>query len=290
MIIENFTKIPFLERHNDDNIVICGDSIEILKTIKDKTVDLIFADPPYNIGKDFGNNVDKWDSKQSYVEWCKKWIDECFRILKDEGTFYFMTSTQHISMLDVYVQEKYNVLARIVWNYDSSGVQSKKIFGSLYEPILMCNKTSKSKYTFNYNDILIDAPTGSKRKLIDYRKTPPQPYNDKKIPGNVWNFNRVRFLMDEYEDHPTQKPEALLQRIILASSNPGDIVMDPFSGSFTTSSVAMRLNRKSIGIDLNEDFFKVGIRRVGIDSEYNGEKLEKKKSKKTKNKSKKDHI
>ena len=125
--------------------------------------------------------------------------------------------------------------------------------------------------------------------MIDYRKTPPQPYNTKKVPGNVWNFNRVRFLMDEYENHPTQKPEELLERIILASSNPGDVVLDPFSGSFTTSCVAVKNNRNAIGIDLNEEYYKIGIRRTNISNEYNGEILKKEKVKKTKNKSKKDH-
>ena len=153
----------------------------------------------------------------------------------------------------------------------------------------MVNKNSKNKYTFNGDSILVDAPTGSKRKLIDYRKTPPQPYSDKKIPGNVWNFSRVRFLMDEYENHPTQKPEQLLERIILASSNVGDTVMDPFSGSFTTSAVAVKLNRKAIGIDMNEEYAKIGIRRTGISNTYNGEELTKIKIRKTNNKSKKDH-
>ena len=139
------------------------------------------------------------------------------------------------------------------------------------------------------SDILVEAKTGAKRKLIDYRKTPPQPYNTQKVPGNVWGFSRVRYKMEEYENHPTQKPEELLKRIILASSNENDIILDPFSGSFTTSSVAVKLNRKAIGIDLNPDFFKIGIRRTGISNEYNGEILEKDLKRKTKNKSKKDH-
>ncbi len=274
---------------NEKSLVCCGDSIELLSNIKANSIDLIFADPPYNIGKDFGNNKDSWASVNDYILWCKKWIDECFRVLKDEGTFYFMSATQHMPYLDCYIQEKYNVLCRIVWSYDSSGVQSKKCYGSLYEPILMVNKASKSKYTFNVKDILVDAPTGSKRGLIDYRKTPPQPYSDKKIPGNVWNFPRVRFLMNEYENHPTQKPERLLERIILASSNPNDIVLDPFSGSFTTSAVAVKLGRKAIGFDCNIDYAKIGIRRTGISDTYNGESLEKIKIRKTNNKSKKDH-
>ena len=274
---------------NENSLVICGDSLKVLKKIRNKSINLIFADPPYNIGKNFGNNIDKWDNVQGYIDWCKEWLDECFRILKDDGTMYFMSATQHMPYLDIYVSEKYNVLNRIIWAYDSSGVQSKKMYGSLYEPILMVNKSSKSKYTFNYEDILVEAKTGAKRKLIDYRKTPPQPYNTQKVPGNVWNFSRVRYKMEEYENHPTQKPEELLKRIILASSNEGDIVLDPFSGSFSTCGVAVKLNRKCIGIDLNEEYFKIGIRRTGISNEYKGEVLQKDLKKKTKNKSKKDH-
>ncbi len=271
----------FTERHNGSSMAILGDCLETLKFIRSESIDLIFADAPYNIGKNFGNNQDKWDTKSEYIQWCKKWLDECMRVLKNTGTMYFMTATQHMPYLDVYVSEKYNVLCRIIWSYDSSGVQSKKIFGSLYEPVLMINKDAKARYTFNSKDIMVEAKTGAKRKLIDYRKNPPQPYNSEKVPGNVWEFSRVRFKMDEYENHPTQKPELLLERIIKASSNKGDIVLDPFSGSFTTSAVASRLGRVSIGIDMNEEYFEIGLRRTGITDEYNGKKLVKEKKRKT---------
>ncbi|HBD2971351.1 TPA: adenine-specific DNA-methyltransferase, partial [Escherichia coli] len=142
------------------------------------------------------------------------------------------------------------------------------------------------KYTFNSKDILVEAKTGSKRALIDYRKNPPQPYSTQKVPGNVWDFPRVRFLMEEYENHPTQKPTSLLRRIILASSNPGDVVLDPFSGSFTTGDVAKSLDRRFIGIEINEEYVKIGIRRLGIPSDYTPKELEKVKKRKTKNKSK----
>ena len=276
----------FEEKHNEKSMAILGDCLEVLKSMKNNSVNLIFADAPYNIGKDFGNNSDKWESVQVYVDWCKEWIDECLRVLCDNGTMYFMTATQHMSYLDVYVSEKYNVLCRIVWAYDSSGVQSKQMYGSLYEPILMINKSAKSKYVFNHEDILVEAKTGAKRKLIDYRKNPPQPYNTEKVPGNVWEFSRVRFKMDEYENHPTQKPESLLERIIKASSNQGDVVLDPFSGSFTTSAVAVRLGRVAVGIDLNKEYFEIGLRRTGITTEYNGKPLVKKKIRKTNAKSK----
>lgn len=276
----------FAEMHNYNSMVILGDSVEVLRKMKSKSVKLIFADAPYNIGKNFGNNRDKWESVETYILWCKTWIDECMRILADDGTMYFMTATQHMPYLDIYAAEQYNVLCRIVWTYDSSGVQSKKNYGSLYEPILMVNKSAKAKYTFNYQDVLVEAKTGAARKLIDYRKDPPQPYNTEKVPGNVWNFSRVRFKMKEYENHPTQKPEALLERIIKASSNIGDVVLDPFSGSFTTSAVAVRLGRNAIGIDMNEEYFEIGLRRTGITDEYNGKLLVKDKIRKTTAKSK----
>ncbi len=285
-----FKVVPQNSIYNEKALIAFGDSLNLLKDIKDNSIDLIFIDPPYNIGKDFGNNKDLWNSKEEYINWCKLWIDECFRVLKKDGTFYLMAATQYICYLDIYIQEKYNIINRIIWNYDSSGVQSKSNFGSLYEPIIMATKYKNSKYIFNNKDILVDAPTGSKRKLIDYRKTPPRLYSSKKTPGNVWSFNRVRFLMDEYENHPTQKPESLLERIILASSNKGDVVLDAFSGSFTTSAVSLKLERKTIGFDLNEDYFKIGLRRLGLSIKYKGEDLQKIKIKKTNNKSKKDHV
>ena len=279
-------RCDFEERHSENSMAILGDSLYVLTHLKDNCINLIFADPPYNIGKRFGSSVDSWDSTQDYIDWCKRWIDQCMRVLKDDGTMYFMTATQFMPYLDVYVSEKYHVLCRIVWTYDSSGVQSRKIYGSLYEPILMVNKNAGARYTFNQEDILVEAKTGAQRKLIDYRKDPPQPYHTQKVPGNVWQFHRVRFKMEEYENHPTQKPEALLERIVKASSNVGDIVLDPFAGSFTTSAVAARLGRIAIGMDLNKEYFMMGLRRTGITGEYEGKPLIKEKVRKTNAKSK----
>lgn len=274
-----FCKLDFPCVFNDGSVVINGDCMSVLPHIKDRSVDLIFVDPPYNLGKDFGNGSDDWEDKSEYLSWCYGWIDECFRVLKDDGTIYVMNSTQNISYIDVYLREKYNVINNIVWYYDSSGVQSKYKYGSLYEPIIMANKSSKVKYTFNWKDVMVEARTGAVRKLIDYRKTPPQPYNNMKVPGNVWEFPRVRYRMGEYENHPSQKPEALLERIIKASSNPGEVVLDPFSGTFTTAVVAKKLGRKFIGIELSDSYYRIGLRRALGLSEYNGEKLVKNKLK-----------
>lgn len=269
----------------DGHKIIEGDATEALKSIESSSVDLIFADPPYNIGKDFDGIHDRVDEAE-YFEWCWSWLGECERILKPNGTFYLMNSTQNMPRLDLFCRERFEILSRIVWAYDSSGVQARKIYGSLYEPILHMVKDQKA-YTFNADDILVEAKTGAKRGLIDYRKNPPQPYNTTKVPGNVWDFARVRFRMDEYESHPSQKPEALLERVIRASSNPGDLVLDPFGGSFSTGAVAKKLGRRSITIERNETYVKIGLRRIGIPSDYSVEELFKHKARKTQNLSKK---
>ena len=268
-----FQELKFFQK--DEHQIVLGDAIHALKTsIPDESIDLIFADPPYNIGKDFNGRKDKWDSEKDYLDWCYQWLDLSIKKLKPHGSFYVMTSTQAMPFFDIYLRDKLSILSRIVWYYDSSGVQAKRYYGSMYEPILYCVK-DKDNYTFNARDVLVEAKTGAKRKLIDYRKSTPTVYNSEKVPGNVWIMPRVRYRMDEYENHPTQKPVSLLQRIILASSNPNDTVLDPFSGTFTTSCVAKNLGRNSIGIEIEEEYVKIGLRRLQITSSYNGEKLSK---------------
>jgi site-specific DNA-methyltransferase (adenine-specific) len=254
----------------DRHSAILGDVLEALSTwVPDGSIDLIFADPPYNIGKVFNETQDRWQSDEDYLRWCYHWLDLCIQKLKPNGSFYVMAATQNMPFFDIYLRKQLAILSRIIWYYDSSGVQAKRYYGSLYEPILFCVK-DKEHYTFNAKDIFVSAKTGAQRKLIDYRKPVPTVYNSVKVPGNVWEFPRVRYRMPEYENHPTQKPIALLERIIKASSNVGDIVLDPFSGTFTTSYVAKQLGRKSIGIEIEEEYVKIGLRRLEIANEYDG--------------------
>jgi site-specific DNA-methyltransferase (adenine-specific) len=253
--------------------IIWGDALEVLKeNLADSSVDLIFADPPYNIGKNFNGRMDRWPSDEAYLEWSYKWIELCLKKLKPDGSFYLMCSTQCLPHFDLYLRKKLSILSRIVWFYDSSGVQAKNYFGSLYEPILFC-VCDPEKYTFNADEIKVPARTGAERKLIDYRKSTPTVYSSTKVPGNVWKMPRVRYRMPEYEEHPTQKPVALLERIIKASSNPGDLVLDPFAGTFTTCFVAKELGRRSIGIEIEEPYVKVGLRRLNLTTHYNGQLL-----------------
>lgn len=263
-----------VEQYEDNgHILFHGDAIHTLSSkVPSESVDLIFVDPPYNIGKRFSNFYDKWESEEEYAKWAYKLLDECLRVLKPNGSLYVMTSTQAMPYFDLYLRQRMVILSRIVWHYDSSGVQATKYFGSMYEPILHCVK-DKNNYIFNSEDIKIEAKTGAQRKLIDYRKAIPSQYSTEKVPGNVWYFPRVRYRMEEYENHPSQKPESLLERIILASTDKGNIVLDPFAGTFTSAAVAKRLGRNSISIESQEEYLKVGLRRVLGWKEYKEEKL-----------------
>lgn len=256
---------------DDFRIYLC-DATEMLSSLDDESIDLIFADPPYNIGKNFGKCKDKWKNEEEYIKWCYTWLNLCIKKLKRDGSMYVMTSTQAMPYIDIHMRKSMYVMGRIIWNYDSSGVQAQNYFGSMYEPILFCVK-DKSHYTFNAQDIMVEAKTGAKRKLIDYRKNPPQPYSSEKVPGNVWHFPRVRYRMEEYENHPTQKPVALLERIIKASSNKGDTIADPFGGTFTTAYVAKQLGRKVISCDIEKEYIKIGLRRLELATEFEGTRL-----------------
>ena len=261
-----------VSQSNELTTAYLGDALSVLQKIENGSINLIFADPPYNIGKRFGTFVDSWPSDQAYAEWCFSWLAMCVEKLAPNGSIYLMSSTQAMPLLDLWIRERLAVMSRVVWHYDSSGMQAKRYYGSLYEPILFAVKNPDS-YIFNATAIEVEARTGAVRKLIDYRKATPTPYKTTKIPGNTWYFPRVRYRMPEYEEHPSQKPEALLERVIKASSNPGDMVLDPFAGTFTTCAVAQRLGRRSIGIEAQEEYYKIGLRRVGLSTHYNGEPL-----------------
>lgn len=240
--------------------LINDDALSVLSDIDSDSIDLVFVDPPYNIGKDFGQGSIDMD-KETYMGWCQEWFNQLVRILSPSGSLYIMNATQNMAHIDIMVSKQLRVISRIVWHYDSSGMQAKGHYGSMYEPILYCVKNEKN-YTFNLQDVLVSAHTGAVRKLIDYRKKPPEPYSNVRNPGNVWYFPRVRFRMPEYMKHPSQKPELLLERIIKASSNAGDIILDPFAGTLTTSAVAAKTRRNSISIELSKEYFEEGVSRI----------------------------
>ncbi len=252
-----------------------GDAVEVLASdnVPRGSVDLVFVDPPYNIGKNFNGWRDEWPSEEAYFEWVADWLDLCIAALKPTGSLYLMCATQYFAHFDLLLRQRLTILSRIVWHYDSSGRQARRYFGSLWEPIFHCVADPK-KYTFNAEAVAVEAKTGSQRKLVDYRKRIPSQYGTKKVPGNAWYFPRVRYRMPEYEEHPSQKPLALLERIIAASSNQDDTILDPFAGTFTAGHAAANLNRKSINIEIDEQYTKIGLRRLEVAKHYGLETLQ----------------
>jgi len=237
------------------------DIMEGLKNISNNSIECIFIDPPYNLGKKYKETTDYWKEEEEYLQWCYEWLELALKKLKKNGSIYFMCSTQYYAYFDIFLRARLNILSRIIWYYDSSGVQAKKHFGSLYEPIIFA-VVNKNNYIFNYKDIMVETNTGAKRKLVDYRKNPPKPYNKEKVPGNVWYFPRVRYRMKEYVNHPSQKPEILLERIVKVSTNEGDTVLDLFSGSFSLGIVCKRLKRNYIGIEKSKEYCINGEKRI----------------------------
>ena len=186
----------------DGHLIHWGDAVTVLEEkVPDESVDLIFADPPYSIGKRFANFRDKWPSEAEYAKWCEIWLKLCIAKLRPAGSLYVMASTQCVPYLDLFLRERMYIASRIVWHYDSSGVQAKGHFGSMYEPILFCVK-DKDNYTFNADAIKVKARTGAERNLIDYRKAKPSRYSTEKVPGNVWYFPRVRYRMHDTKTIP----------------------------------------------------------------------------------------
>lgn len=242
--------------------VINDDIFAGLDKIENSSIDLMFIDPPYNLQKSYADNIsDKWKSDTDYIKWLYEWLEIALTKLSPTGSIYIMNTTQNMPYIDLYLREKLHIMSRIIWHYDSSSRQARHFYGSLYEPILFAVK-NKNKYTFNYEEILVTTKTGNERNLIDYRKKPPVPYNTHKVPGNVWYFPRVRYKMPEYVKHPSQKPEALLERIVLASSNPDDTILDLFAGTFSLGIVAKKNGRKYIGIELSKQYCDIGYNRL----------------------------
>ena len=221
--------------------IILGDCLNELKSIDSNSVDLIIADPPYNVGKDYGNNSDK-QNFENYIDFSKKWLSECHRILKNGGTIYVFIGFRYISYLYQIMEKdlEMNFVNWISWHY-TQGIGKTKGFSPRHDDILMFSKSAN--YTFNLDDIRI--PQKFYRKINNMRGANP---------GDVWDVSHIHYCQKGRQPHPTQKPEAIIERMVLASSNEGDLVVDPFSGSGTTLRVCQQLKRNAIGIELNEEY------------------------------------
>ncbi len=245
-----------------ENSIIKGDSIENLRNIPDKTIDVIFADPPYwmqtegellrNNGEKFSGVEDEWDKFSSYKEYDKftyDWLVECRRVLKDSGSIWVIGSFQNIYRVGYIMQDiGFWILNDIVWSKPNAVPNfSGTRFKNSHETLLWCSKNKKSKYRFNYKTM--------------------KHLNGGKQDNSVWDIG-ICIGKERLKDgnnvkiHSTQKPEKLLHKIILSSSKPGDIILDPFFGTGTTGAVAKRLGRKFIGIEREDKYIYAAQNRI----------------------------
>ncbi|MSP64990.1 MAG: adenine-specific DNA-methyltransferase [Bacteroidetes bacterium] len=245
--------------------IFIGDALEILDSIKGTPFKLIFADPPYNMGKKFGNNNDKWSKPEDYRDWCISWIKKCIDKLADDGSIMIMGHPRYSSYLIPFLDKNLIYANQIIYYY-TDGMPERKNFERRYEVILYYRKNAE-KFIFNLEDVRVP--------LVRYDKTSNP---EGKNPNDVWQIHRVRWNSKERASldngkiaHAAQKPIRLLRRAILATTNKDDIILDPFLGTGTTSVAAKELNRKSIGIEMNPHYAQVALERINNTKKIKGE-------------------
>ena len=251
--------------NSGNHIIYIGDCFRYLDKITNNSCRLVFADPPYNMGKKFGNIVDKWDTPNEYKEWCIGWIDKCIKKLTKDGSIMIMGHPRYSSYLVPYLDKKLFYTNQIAYYY-TDGMPEKKNFERRYEVILYYRKNG-SKYVFNLNAVRVP--------LVRYDKTSKP---EGKNPNDVWQIHRVRWNSKERVSlpsgkiaHVAQKPIRLMRRIVLGTTNEGDLILDPFLGTGTTSVAAKELKRKSIGIELNPGYARIALNRINKTKKIEGE-------------------
>ena len=244
-----------------------GDSIEVLKRIKDSSVDLIFADPPYSIKK---ADWDTFENQEEYIKFSNKWIKEASRILKDTGTLYVCGFSEILADIHHPAMKYFYNCRWLIWYYKNKANLGND-WGRSHESIL-CLRKSKNhimnvdSVRIPYNAHTLKYPARTQAKTSQYGNGKergawtPNPLGAK--PKDVIEIPTTCNGMGEKTPHPTQKPEELLRKIILASSNKGDVILDPFVGSGTTAVCAKQLERQWIGIDKSEEYLNWAVERL----------------------------
>ena len=245
--------------------LILSNCIDYLNSMPAKSVDMIFADPPYNLsndgfsvhsGKRVSVNKGEWDRSQGVEQdfsFHSSWIRACNRVLKDDGTIW-ISGTYHSIYACGYALNLhgFRVLNEIIWYKPNAAPNlGRRMFTASHETLIWASKGKKAKHTFNYEDMRQGQFPSDNLK------------NAGKQMRSVWSITTPKAWEKRYGKHPTQKPEALLERIVLSSTNRRDVILDPFCGSGTTGVVALRHGRKFIGIDLSAEYLnKLAIPRL----------------------------
>ncbi|MBS4036315.1 MAG: site-specific DNA-methyltransferase [Ignavibacterium sp.] len=245
------------------NRVINQDLYSALKYLPEKFVDLLFIDPPYNLSKNFNGLNFKKMKLAEYEEWIESWLTGLLKVLKKDASIYFCCDWQSSTSAAKVLSKFFTIRNRITWEREK-GRGAKTNWKNSSEDIWFC--TVSDKYKFNVNNVKlrrnIIAPYKIDGKPKDWNESDGVKFRDT-FPSNIWTDITIPFWsMPENTDHPTQKPEKLLAKIILAGSDQGDVVFDPFMGSGTTAVTAQKLNRKFCGIEINEDYCCLAVKRL----------------------------
>jgi site-specific DNA-methyltransferase (adenine-specific) len=248
------------------NKVIYDDFLQVVDFLPDNFVDLLFIDPPYNITKKFNRISFKEMELKEYQRWLDLWLSKSSRILKENASVYICSDWKSSSAVYEAVVKYFQVRNRITWEREK-GRGAKQNWKNCSEDIWFFTKSSN--YTFNVNEIKLRrkvlAPyKDEKRKPKDWMEKKDGNFRDT-FPSNIWNDISVPFWsMPENTDHPTQKPEKLLAKIILASTKKGNVVLDPFLGSGTTAVVAKKLGRNYVGVEIDEYYCCLAEKRLEL--------------------------
>jgi site-specific DNA-methyltransferase (adenine-specific) len=264
-----FPLAPKCAYEADDGKLFTGDSVLWLKTLPSESVDLVFADPPYNIGK---AAWDMFQSEEAYLNWCDVWVEEVARILKPTGSFYICGFSEILADVKYRVAPHFSGCRWLIWHYKNKANLGND-WGRSHESIVHFRKSAK--FSLNIDDIRIpynahtlkypehpqsESSAFSHGDISSRQHWKPNPLGAK--PKDVVELPTTCNGMGEKTPHPTQKPEALLRKLILAASKPGDLVVDPFSGSGTTLVTARQLKRNWLGCDLSAQYNEWAIQRL----------------------------
>lgn len=243
------------------NNIYLEDCISFMQKMEAESVDLIIADPPYNLKKNFGNKSDHWGDVESWLDWSKKWIDECICTLKPTGSIFIYGIHHYICYIQCYLYEKdLKYRRQIIWYYEN-GFSGYKTLNAFYEPILWFTKTD----VFTYHEIR--EPYKSQKRLkskITKNGKEWKPNPNGRLAGDVWSFPTLagKRFAGEKTDHPTQKPLALCDRLVKHFSNEGDLVFIPFAGSGSECVSCLINNRNFLATEINPEYIQIANERM----------------------------